>query len=84
MANLDNAVASKLGMKDAQGVVITNVTSGSPADEAGLTDSMVIVQVNRKPVKNVEEFQAALEASKDVLLLVRTQEGSRFVVLRAE
>lgn len=86
VANLDKAVADKLGIKGAEGVVITSVTSGSPADEAGLTDSMVIVQVNRRPVKNVDEFQAAVEgkSKEGVLLLVRTSEGSRFVVIRSE
>jgi serine protease Do len=68
-------------------VVITNVTPDSPADLAGLTTSMAIVQVNRKPVKNVEEFERALKersADDGVLLLVRTQQGSRFVVIRSE
>lgn len=87
VANLDADVANKLGMKDAQGVVITSVASDSPAAEAGLSDSMVIVQVNRKPVKTVEEFRAAIgdksSLDKGVLLLVRTAEGSRFVVLKS-
>jgi hypothetical protein len=48
---------------------------------------MAIVQVNRKPVKNVKEFEVALEgksSNEGVLLLIRTQEGSRFVLIRAE
>ncbi len=68
-------------------MVITNVTPDSPADAAGLSTSMAIVQVNRKPVRNVEEFEAALKeksSSDGALLLVRTQEGSRFVVIRGE
>jgi serine protease Do len=87
VANLDGDVARRLGLKDTEGVVITDVTPDSPAAAAGLTTSMAIVQVNRKPVTNVKEFEAALEAKsadEGVLLLVRTQEGSRFVVIRAE
>jgi len=87
VANLDRDVARQLGLKDNDGVVITNVTSGSPADQAGLATSMAIVQVNRQPVKNVEEFEAAIKGKKSdegLLLLVRTQEGSRFVVIRSQ
>jgi serine protease Do len=88
VANLDQDVARQLGLNsaDAEGVVITNVTADSPADAAGLSTSMAIVQVNRQPVRNVAEFDAALKAKSaedGVLLLVRTQQGSRFVVIRS-
>ncbi len=87
VADLDRDVARQLGLKSTEGVVITHVEDGSPADALGLTTSMAIVQVNRKPVKNVEEFQAAMDAKsmhEGVLLLVRTPEGSRYVVIRSE
>ena len=52
-------VAEQLGVKAEHGVVITEVRSGSPAALAGLTAGMVIVEVNRQPVKTVEDFQKA-------------------------
>jgi serine protease Do len=82
---LDEEVANQLGMKVAQGVVITGVEPNSPADRAGLSDSMVIAQVNRKPVNSVDQFETAIknaDLSKGVLLLVRTAEGSQFVVVK--
>jgi serine protease Do len=66
------------------GVVITDVDSDSPAAAAGLEQGAVIVQVNHKPVNTVSEFNSAVRAgaSKDsTLLLVRTQQGTRFVVV---
>lgn len=66
------------------GVVITDVDSDSPAAAAGLEQGAVIVQVNHKPVNTVAEFNSAVRAgaSKDsTLLLVRTQQGTRFVVI---
>jgi serine protease Do len=66
------------------GVVITDVDSDSPAAAAGLEQGAVIVQVNHKPVNTVAEFNSAVRsgASKDsTLLLVRTQQGTRFVVV---
>ena len=85
---LTEEVARGLDMRDGEGVVITFVERNSPAAAAGLTEGMVITQVNRKPVRSVEDFRAALkERSPDregILLLVRTERGSRFVVIRSD
>jgi serine protease Do len=80
-------VARQLGLKDSGGVVITAVEEGSLADQAGLEASMAIVQVGRQNVNSVEQFENAISKTapeKGVLLLVRTAEGSRFVVLKSE
>lgn len=85
VSELDAAVAEQLGIQDAQGVVITSVQPGSPAARAGLESGMVISQVNRKPVTSVDELRAAVKAAKEgdnLLLLVRTAVGSRFVVVK--
>ena len=55
------------------------------AERAGLSAGMVIVEVNRKPVKTVEDLTKALDEksmSNGVLFLVRTEQGNRFLVLR--
>jgi serine protease Do len=80
-------VAEQLGIKADHGMVITEVRSGSPADMAGLTSGMVIVEANRRPLKTVDDFRKALDQKplqKGVLLLLRTAEGSRFAVIQAE
>ncbi len=85
VSSLDAAVAEQLGMKGVEGVVITNVRSGGPADRAGLSSGMVITQVNRQAVKSLDEFMTAVkkaDSSDGLLLLVRSQEGSRFVVVK--
>jgi serine protease Do len=79
-------LAAKLQIKVEQGVVVTDVQSGSVADRAGLTSGAVIVEANRQPVKTAEELARATNEkslAKGVLLLVRTAQGSRFVVLRS-
>jgi len=84
---LTGDVAQQLGMNGTSGVVITAVEDGSPADKADLAPSMVVTQVGRKPVKNVAEFEAEVKNAspdKGVLLLVRSAEGSRFIVLKSE
>ena len=67
-----------------QGVVITDVDPDSAASAAGLQQGDIIVQVNRKPVTTVSEFNAAVKAGasrESTLLLVRSQQGTRFVVV---
>jgi serine protease Do len=84
---LTNDVAQQLGIANASGVVITSVEEGSVAAKAGLQPSMVVTQVGRRSVKNVSDFEAELKNAsldKGVLLLVRSSEGSRFVVLKSE
>ena len=84
VSSLDAAVAAQLGIQDVEGVVITNVESGSPAARAGLSSGMVITQVNRQPVTSPDELASIVkqsESSDGFLLLVRSQRGSRFVVI---
>ena len=87
VAPLDGDVAKQLGLENKGGVVITGVEEDSPAARAGLTPSMAVVQVGRKPIRSVEDFQAAVKDAsleKGVLLLVRTSEGSRYFVVKSE
>ncbi len=67
-----------------QGVVITDVDPDSAASAAGLQQGDIIAEVNRKPVTTVSEFNAAVRAGasrESTLLLVRSQQGTRFVVV---
>src|SRR5271170_7588791 len=67
-----------------QGVVITQVDPESAASVAGLQQGDIIVQVNRKPVNSVSEFNAAVNAGasrESTLLLVKTGPGTHFVVV---
>jgi serine protease Do len=85
VATLTKDVAATLGINQTEGVVIVSVDEDSPAAKAGLSESQVITQVGRTKVKNVEEFTAAMKGvslDKGVLLLVRSAEGSRFVVVK--
>jgi serine protease Do len=86
VSELTGEVASHLGLKQATGVVVTSVVPQGPADNAGIKEGMVISRVGQTPVTNVESFRAAVTKSnlKDgLLLLVRTAESARFVVLKA-
>ena len=65
-----------------QGVVVAEVEDGSPAAARGLRAGDVIVAVNRKPVRNVAEFQAALqEAGRVAALDVLRGDMSLFILI---
>jgi serine protease Do/serine protease DegQ len=52
-----------------QGVVVTKVDSNSPAWMHGLRPGDIIVGVNRKKVRSVQEFLTAVQASQDSIIL---------------
>jgi len=83
--SLTPELAKRLGVRAEHGVAITEVASGSAADLAGLRPGMVITQVDRKPVKSLDDFRNTVQKSKlseGVLLLVHTDHGAEFVVLK--
>ncbi|TWT80827.1 putative periplasmic serine endoprotease DegP-like precursor [Planctomycetes bacterium CA13] len=89
IAPVDADVAKQLGLDQVDGVVITMVADGSPADKAGLATGMLITQVDRVNVNTATDFEAAIAKNREekktgVLLLVRTEKGSRFVVLQSK
>ena len=82
VAPLTDRQASALGLEKETGVLISAVDNDSPAEAAGLRPGELIVEVNRERVANVDEFLAALRKGKEsALLLVKTKDASKFVVL---
>jgi serine protease Do len=80
-------LAARLGYKPGQGVLIGGVEEGSVAALAGLKAGQLVEEINRKPVKSVDEALAALkksDAGKQALLKVRVGRGSQYVVLSAQ
>jgi serine protease Do len=83
---LTSEVAETLGLpKDVHGVVVTSVDLGGPAAEGGLRRGDVILEVNRRPVRNVRQYEKAIKAGSkgtSVLLLVRRGDNTIFLALR--
>ena len=79
--------AEKLGVKTGSGVLISKIESGSPAEKAGLRTGMIIQEVERKAVKNIEIFKKIvneMDTAKGILLLVTTSGGSRYIFIQEE
>jgi len=60
MADLTPAIAKKLGVAARQGVLVTAVQAGSPAEAAGLRERDVVVALNGRPVRAAAELRARL------------------------
>ena len=83
---LNNDLAGRYGLKSSdRGVVVSKVKSGSPAEEAGVREGDLVLEVNRKPVgtlKAYERVAASLPKDQAVLLLLRRQGRAIYLTLR--
>jgi serine protease Do len=81
--DLDRETAQELGLKGkVQGVVVTEVEPESGADRAGLRPGDVIREINRKPVKSVQDYENAASSVKkgdNVLMLINRRGASLFL-----
>lgn len=86
VADLPPQVAERLGIKNETGVLVFQVEPESIAFRAGVRRGMVIRQVGQKPVKNVVDFKAAMEAQSlddGITLQLQTPDGTQTVTLRS-
>ena len=66
------------------GALVDNVVPGSPADNAGIGQGDIIVEVDRKPMKSASDVAQALGSiakGQDALILVWSNGGTTFRVL---
>jgi serine protease Do len=80
-------MAESLGLEKAEGVVVTAVEQGGVADEAGIRRGDVIMEVDRKAIKSLDEYKkavAAVRKGRGVLFLVRRGESTLFLALKPQ
>jgi serine protease Do len=84
LQDLTPELARQFGYKMGQGVLVAEVTPGSPAAMARIPAGSLIEEVNRQPVHSLKELEQVLAKSKgakDILLLVRSGKRSQYLVL---
>ncbi|HLW55412.1 MAG TPA: Do family serine endopeptidase [Candidatus Angelobacter sp.] len=67
--------SDRLGIPGGQGVIVTEVKPDTFADDIQMQPGYVIMQVNRQPINNEEDFRkvtSQLKSGQDVVFLVRS------------
>jgi serine protease Do len=80
-------IAESLGLDKAEGVVVSAVEPGSAADEAGIRRGDVILEIDRKPIRSVDEYKksiAGIRKGKGILFLVRRGDSTLFLALKPQ
>ncbi len=88
VADLSPDVRQQLHVpEEVHGAAIEQVRPGSAADDAGLAPGEVILEVNRHPVTDADNFVSQVHAvpqNKDILLLVWSDGGASYRVVHPE
>ena len=84
LAPITPQVARQLGIPADEGVIVAEVVDGGPAQRAGVRQGDVILEVNRQPVKKVEDISASLGKLKEgdmALLRVRRGDSAIYIAV---
>ena len=83
LQGLTPQLAERMNLRGGEGVLINGVKPGSPAAEAGLNRGDVILEIDRRPVRSVDEAVQTLAAERQGghLLLVQRGDQSYYVAL---
>lgn len=84
---MDRESAQRFGYTEGEGVLVKKVEQDSAAGRAGMLPGMAILRVNHKYVNSVEEVNEALVESGDskkIMLLIRDEHFTKYVVLRLD
>ena len=82
LSNVDPRIVERTGLRSEQGALVTDVLPGSPAERAELAPGMVVVEVDRKPVRNADELAKIIRkapAGSTLLLRVEVPGSGRFL-----
>ena len=85
LTDLTDDVAKQLGYASSVGVLVSSVKEDGPAGEAGLRPGMVIERIGMTDIAKVADVDEAMKqvsVEKGILLLVRTPQGTQFLVVK--
>lgn len=75
-------LAANLRREAEEGVLVTQVDSGSPAEFVGIKKGALILSVNQEKISSKEQFEEAIKktpANQPVLFLVKQKEQVRYI-----
>jgi len=81
---LTPALARQFGLHESAGVLVRGVEGASPAADAGVQPGDVIAEIDRQPVKSVDDLERAIDKRRpgsSTLLLVHRNGGDLYIAL---
>lgn len=85
--DITEELAKGLKLQDLDGVLVSDVTAGNAASEAGIRRGDVIAEMNRTPVKNTQDYQnllASVQKGSSVLFLVKRGGSTIYIAVKVE
>ena len=82
LSDITPDIASRFGIEDETGVLVTNVSRGSSAWEAGFRPGDLILEVDKSPVANLGDYNKVvdrLEPGKKYLFLVKKRKNTIYI-----
>jgi hypothetical protein len=76
VATSNRDLAAQYNVEFKKGVIVLDVKTDSPAEQAGLSQGDIIMQMNSKEIKNIEDFEEVSKSLKD------TKKGILFSISR--
>ncbi|OPY70501.1 MAG: putative periplasmic serine endoprotease DegP-like precursor [Syntrophorhabdaceae bacterium PtaU1.Bin034] len=83
--NITPEIARHLNLKDKRGVIVTDIQNGSAAEEADIRAGDIIKEINKKIVKNVDDFKEILKKARPregIVMLVKRENMTFYAVVR--
>ncbi|MCX8082868.1 MAG: DegQ family serine endoprotease [bacterium] len=87
VSSITSKMKEQFGLTDTEGVIVMDVTPGSPAEEAGIIQGVIIKEIEGKKIKNVLDYKNIIKnipKDKNVRVLMKKEKQSIFVVLKGE
>ncbi|MGD0278405.1 MAG: DegQ family serine endoprotease [Smithella sp.] len=84
---MNKELAKQLGIPNETGVIVTDVEEGSPADDVGIQQRDIIIQVNKIKITSFKQFNMEMSKAaekKSVILLIKRGNSNFFVGLHIE
>jgi len=87
VSELNRELARKYGISETKGVLVTYIENDSPAERAGIREGDIIIEVNREPLENLDEYYKATKQAKKgdkILFWIKRGRSSQFVVVELD
>lgn len=82
VTNMTARIAGQLGVNSAEGVVVTDVEVGTPAERAGLRSGDVILSIKDRPTNSVNTYRrmaSQLKPGQSIMVRINRRGNKRFL-----